>query len=864
MTPIDSDHDNQAADRSRTIEDLQRALAELERAEADLRARQEETAWREQMLAESQRVARVGSWRVHLDDGRLELSAEACRLVGVDPDAMGLTQADFDAMVHPEDLEHFRTRREALFREGGPDDIEIRIVLGDGAIRHLHMRGEIERDTDGNPLYFTGTAQDITDFWDAHERLRQYQYLVESSQDYFCVIDAEYRYTFCDESYARLYGLDRTDIEGRYIWEVRGRAFFEREVRQPIQQCLTGEPQTFEAERIYEGLGLRQVYIRYYPIPSADGVIRQVASAITDITDLKQARAEVERNAAALAERVKELRCMQQVADILDRQEAPLEQRLAAAIGHVPAGWQFPDQAVACLVLDGQEYATADYRPTPLRLSVPVRVRSEEVGSLTVCYRDSCAECDEAGFLEEEGDLIRMLADKIGHAVEREQAEHELRRLAYEDPVSGLLTRNGFIDALTARLRERGWDPHGMLVGIDIEGLRNINDSFGYEVGDQLLASLGERLQELVQADGCAGRVGGDEFIVFLAPQPGDDIEAQRAALARIFETGFDVAGIAISAAAKFGHTMLGDTRRSPEILLHEAEVALFEDAKPGLGAWGAYTPDLDRGTRARIELVSDLRQALSEGQFELAYQPKVRLASGELLGCEALLRWHHPTNGWQSPERFIPAAEQSQLMAPIGDWVLFEACRQMREWQDAGMPVGRMAINVSIVQFRLGRFAEQLRAAIAHNGVDPVGLTLEITESVFEQESGVLYRQLRELHELGVRLSLDDFGTGYSSLLYLQRYPFNEIKIDMGFVRHILDDTYSRRIVATVLGIAGAIEAEAVAEGVESTAVRDALLEMGCTTAQGYYFSRPLPPVEFARLLRQGGTLPRADSATA
>ncbi|WP_296810349.1 EAL domain-containing protein, partial [Thiocapsa sp.] len=299
--------------------------------------------------------------------------------------------------------------------------------------------------------------------------------------------------------------------------------------------------------------------------------------------------------------------------------------------------------------------------------------------------------------------------------------------------------------------------------------------------------------------------------------------------------------------------------------LLREAERALLRHRTEASAPWVAYNIRIHEETQQRIELRRELRRALDEDQFELHFQPKVDLATGMLVACEALLRWNHPERGRIPPGVFIPIAEQSQLITPIGDWVLRRACRHLRDWRDAGLEPVRVAVavNVSLVQFQMGDFATRVRDILGEFGVAPQELALEITESVFERESDSLLNQMRELHDMGVRLSLDDFGTGYSSLLYLQRYPFDEIKIDQAFVLHLLDDPFSRHIVETVMMLARALDAEVVAEGIESAAVGEALLAMGCRFGQGFYYSKPLEAEAFRWLLEQRGSLPlTADAA--
>lgn len=447
---------------------------------------------------------------------------------------------------------------------------------------------------------------------------------------------------------------------------------------------------------------------------------------------------------------------------------------------------------------------------------------------------------------------------------ERKLAERQLEQLAFEDPLTGLLNRSGFTAALNRQLQEEGWQAHHQVVVMDIKGQSNINDAHGYHIGDRLLTQIGHRLRERLDSQ-MVGCINGDSFIFVLSEggESSEKVEAQWQWLSAQLDQPFWIDGIAIEVSARFGFTLLGKQQRSAERLLHEAELAMFEARRRGIRDWGQYTQRLDQEIHERIELARDLQRALAESQFELHFQPKVDLRTGKMIACEALLRWVHPERGMLSPGLFIPVAEQSQLIGPIGEWVVFEACRELRRWQDACLEVVQVSVNVSVVQFELGGFIDQVRQAVTMHGVDPGSLTLEITENVFVHQSEMLLEQMRELHALGVRLSLDDFGTGYSSLLYLKRYPFDEIKIDMGFVRRMLDDPYSQRIVSTVLGISRVLGTDAVAEGIESPEIRDMLLDMGCSIGQGYYYSMPLAAEDFEWLLEKGAVLPASLGVT-
>lgn len=447
---------------------------------------------------------------------------------------------------------------------------------------------------------------------------------------------------------------------------------------------------------------------------------------------------------------------------------------------------------------------------------------------------------------------------------ERKLAEQELSRLAYTDPLTGLSSRNGFERDLRHRFAHGGWRADSFVAMLDVVNLRDINDSQGFETGDRLLIELGRRLQARTGGAGLAGRTGGDEFVVYVAPGAGETSASVLQQFERITEEPFELAGSAIEIELRIGYTELGDRQRPPEDLMREAELALSEN-RENLEARRRrvrYSEAIAKRTLQRIRLNDELRHALEAEEFELHFQPKVNLADGSMISAEALLRWHHPERGLQPPGLFIPIAERSQLIGPIGDWALREACRQVREWRDAGLAIVRISVNVSLVQFQLGGFPARVRAALEDYDIAPSELSLEITESVFESHSDQLLAEIRELHDLGVRLSLDDFGTGYSSLQYLNRYPFDEVKIDRAFVSGLLDEHYSRDIVRSVMSVADALGAEVVAEGIESPAIAIALRELGCETGQGFYYSMPLEAEDFRWLLENHSTLPLDEGA--
>ena len=433
---------------------------------------------------------------------------------------------------------------------------------------------------------------------------------------------------------------------------------------------------------------------------------------------------------------------------------------------------------------------------------------------------------------------------------ERKMAELELNRLAFQDAATGLPSRVGFVRSMRRRMDRIGWDSGAIVAVMDIVAMRDINDVHGYEMGDEFLFSLGHRLREQAGDRGLAGRTGGDEFVIYLAPDDDEEPEEMVKDLAVALSSPFILEDLEITVNVRYGYTVLGENKRSMEALMREAELALFRVREEVGQTLKRYSEELSEITRQRIELTREIRKALTLNEFEMHFQPKVDLQSGELNSAEALIRWNHPERGMQSPGIFIPVAEKSQLISQMGDWILETIISQLARWQEKNIPVVPVAINISLVQFRNGGFSDRVKELLHHHGVSSDLISLEITESVFEQESPELRSELESLRESGIRLSLDDFGTGYSSLQYLQNYPFHEIKIDQSFVRQV-EQPSSREIVRTVLSLANALNADVVAEGIETALVRDALISMGCTLGQGYFFSRPVPAHQFEQILQ-------------
>jgi diguanylate cyclase (GGDEF)-like protein/PAS domain S-box-containing protein len=394
---------------------------------------------------------------------------------------------------------------------------------------------------------------------------------------------------------------------------------------------------------------------------------------------------------------------------------------------------------------------------------------------------------------------------------------------------------------------------------LDLDGFKHINDSLGHPTGDKLLQSIARRLVDCVRASDTVSRQGGDEFVVLLSEvkQSEDAANTARRVLQAVAKAhSIDQHDLHVT--TSIGVSIYPDDGLDAETLIKKADTAMYQAKASGRQSYQFFKPVMNVQAVERQFIEESLRRALERQEFALHYQPKVNLRTGAITGAEALIRWTHPTRGLIPPARFISVAEDCGLILPIGAWVLGEACRQTQAWADAGLPAATMAVNVSVMEFRHENFLERLFAVLNETGLDPRSLELELTESVLMKQAGSTASILRTLRENGVQVAIDDFGTGYSSLSYLRKFPVDALKIDRSFVRQISDGE-DTTIVTAVIGMARSLKLRVVAEGVETAEEVAFLRAHQCDEAQGHYFSRPLLPQQFAKLLRTGIPAPAA-----
>lgn len=456
--------------------------------------------------------------------------------------------------------------------------------------------------------------------------------------------------------------------------------------------------------------------------------------------------------------------------------------------------------------------------------------------------------------------IVTNYVASLADITQRKAAEQEIKNLAFFDPLTKLPNRRLLMDrlqhALASSARSR---KAGAILFIDLDNFKNLNDTLGHDIGDQLLKSVAQRLETCVREGDTVARLGGDEFVVMLEDLSEDALEAAKqtesiaAKILSSMNAPYHLGQFEHHSTPSIGAALFTDSDDvSVDDLLKHADIAMYQAKKGGRNTLRFFDPKMQESITTRASLENELRKALAQDQFRLFYQPQVDDAQ-RIVGAEALIRWQHPVRGIVSPLEFIPLAEENGLILPIGRWVLETACAKLKAWERD--PLSRdivLAVNVSAKQLRQADFAAQVQEIILRNQIDPSRLKLELTESMLQDSIDDTILTMMALKQVGVRFSLDDFGTGYSSLQYIKRLPLDQLKIDRSFVSDIVTDIGDKAIVTTIVAMARSLNIEVIAEGVEMETQSQLLLDLGCRQFQGYLFGKPVRADEFDALLKR------------
>jgi diguanylate cyclase (GGDEF)-like protein/PAS domain S-box-containing protein len=686
-----------------------------------------------------------------------------------------------------------------------------------------------------------------------------------------CDLDTAGRIIGVNELFERSSGCTRTEALGRELAEFGRPA--------AGQAPWSPSPQVWNGEVVVTGHGRRlQWYRTIVPIFDGDGCIERYLCIDIDITERKEFERAIMENAKRQT-LIADLGRKALAANDLDELFSDAVQAAAHGLGApcaalfeagpecqllVRAGAGRLAQATGLQLgchadpLDGPGAPALRAWFAPLAalhglqggLDAGVVCADRLFGVLGV-YADT-----ERRFDEDDAVFLRGIANILATAVERQEARNRLTWLAQYDALTNLPNRRRLATCLEDAIFRAGRDGRrAAVMFIDLDRFKNVNDMLGHGVGDQLLVQAAGRLEACARLDDVVARLGGDEFAVVLPRLAGDEQNASDAAdiAGRIIEAlaqPFHLQGQQLFVSASIGIASYPEDGTSAEQLLKSADTAMYSAKNNGRNNYQFYSAALHENAARRMQLESQLRQALERGEFLLHYQPKLDLASGSISGFEALLRWNHPQRGLVPPLEFISILEDTGLIIPVGDWVIAEVCRQLRAWEAAGLLAPPVAINLSARQLQQADLAAGIERIVLAAGVDPTLLEFELTESMLMTNPEAAVAILSRIKALGMRLSVDDFGTGYSSLAYLKRFPLDALKIDRTFVRDLPDDPDDAAITKAVIRLAHSLNLKVVAEGVENIAQLRELEKYDCDEIQGYYVGRPQPAADCAALL--------------
>jgi diguanylate cyclase (GGDEF)-like protein/PAS domain S-box-containing protein len=790
-------------------------------------------------------------------DGTLRYANPAWeRVLGYDPEEAIGTMNVLDH-VHPEDIAHVLEETEKALAEGGitTNEAEYRFRRKDGSWSWMESVSTYLLD-DPAVGGVVVTSRDIT------ERRRVEAALRESEQRFrrsfrdstigMALVATDGRWLQVNRSLCEMVGYPQEELLEKTFQDITHPDDLEKDLDH-LRRLLAGEIRTYQMEKRYfhrEG-HVVWILLSVSLVHDEESEPLYFVSQIQDVSERKRAVEkirEAEERYRTLVERIPVVTYMQQPGE--PSRTTYISPQYESILGYsAEEVLSYPEHWVKILHPDDRERVLAEDERTN---------RSEE--PFVMEYR-KIAKNGSVVWIRDEATIVR---DEEGRSyywlgiqtdvTERKRMEERLEHRAFHDPLTGLANRQLFVDRLGQALRRTRRRKKGRvaLLFLDLDGFKVVNDSLGHEVGDLLLVAVVDRLKGCLRSEDTLARFGGDEFVVLV-----EDVEAADEA-ARVAERIIDelrhrfvLDGRELYARASIGIAIGEDSTKDPSDLLRDADTAMYRAKDEGWG-YAVFDPVMYERAIDRLEVENDLGRAVEQEEFVVHYQPIVILQTGEVSAVEALVRWDHPERGLLDPDEFVPMAEESGLVIPMGEQVLREACLRAKEWQEAHprTPPLVMSVNLSARQLSRPDLAETVERVLGETGLEGSCLTLDVTETVYVKALAGNTATLDRLRGLGARISIDDFGIGYSSLAYLKRLPADAIKIDKSFVRGLGEDVEDTAIVRMIVELAHTLGMEVIAEGVETEEQVELLREMGCDFAQGYHLARPLPSEEVEQLL--------------
>ena len=772
------------------------------------------------------------------------VSANVWRLTGYRP-ADWLDRSGFwFEHLHPDDRSQVRQAWQQL-QQLGTLSLRYRFQHRDGSYRWIDDQLQLYWGTDGQPFEIVGSWRDVTEQEQVQQALRDRQVKLDTFLAHapaaLAMFNRDMRYLLASQRWVQDFQLGAAgDLVGRSHDELLPE--LPPQWRQAYQRALAGETVQREEEpcRLPDG-SERWLRWKVQPCESVDGRVESIVILAEDITARKLREQALELNASLFMNSSEGIVICDGSKRILSVNRAFSEITGYAAgevLGQLPM-----------LLRSGQQ-PRAFYRDMWRQIRRAGRWQGEILnrrkgGEPFLAWLTISLVRDQDG-------RVRNYYGIFHDITQRKQAEDRISQLTHYDALTGLPNRVLLRERIEAELAQakREQEPLALMF-IDVDRFKYINDSLGHRAGDALLVEMASRLEQAVRQQDTVSRMGGDEFTLLLPQMDAEQTAYLAQAIIARISAPWQFEGLELIVTPSIGIAMFPGDGQVVDALLQAGDTAMYRAKGAGGANFQFYEPGMQLSASRTLQLENALRWALERHELELHYQPQIELSTGRVTGCEALLRWTHPQLGSVAPSEFMPIAEASGLILPIGEWVLRTAVAQNKAWQQAGLAPVVMAVNVSAVQFRQTQFPALVRLVLEEAGLEPGWLELELTESVVSADPEAAIRIMKQLDSLGLQLSVDDFGTGYSSLSYLKRFPIDKLKIDQSFVRDLGSDPDSALIVSGVIAMARALGLRTTAEGVETAEQAAMLAHEGSDEVQGYWYARPMPADQYERWLQ-------------
>ncbi|MBI3222378.1 MAG: EAL domain-containing protein [Nitrosomonadales bacterium] len=805
----------------------------------------------ERMLRQTQAVAKIGSWRLDVSSNELVWSDETYRMFDV-PLGVPLTQQDFFERVYPDDRDRVDAAWQAALK-GKPYLVEHRIATR-GQIRWVEERAELECDAQGNLVTGIGSVQDITERKQAElerqESAAKFRTTIEAMPVPLAIHDAQDNITYLNQAFTRTLGYTLDDIPSLSSWwplaypDVQYRQGIRDSWQRSVEQAQlnkTTVPPMEEKVRCKDG-STRTMLISVTDLE--ENLSGERLIVMYDVTELKEYAASLFKLSQAVEQSPSSI--------VITDLEARIEY---ANTAYTTITGYTLDEVIGKnpRILQSGKTPKATYEDMWAKLT-----RGETWQGELINRRKDGSEYIESAQISP----VRQADGKITHYLgikenitEKKKTAARIESLAHFDQLTGLPNRVLLNDRsrYAMSLAQRN-EEQLVVMFIDLDHFKDINDTLGHSIGDLLLMEVSRRIRSVLREEDTVARLGGDEFILILPATDEDGATHVASKLVEAIAMPCQIEGHELVSTPSIGIAIYPYDGEDFETLSKNADAAMYQAKQSGRNCFRFYTPEMQAHSSRNLQLANALRFALARDEFRLHYQPQLSIRDGHVIGAEALLRWQHPEFGMVSPAEFIPVAEDSGMIIPIGEWVLRSAASQLREWLDRGFPPMMMAVNLSAVQFRQADLVDTVTRIMSEEKLPCEYLEIELTEAAAMGDPKGAVAIMDRLHEQGIRMSIDDFGTGYSSLSYLKKFKVYKLKIDQSFVCDLTDDTDDKAIVTTIINMASSLGIRTIAEGVETAGQLAFLRMQGCDEVQGYYFSKPLPAEQFELFMKNTG----------